>query len=385
MGTRIAFIIDTITSDTEGTQKQLLEMIRRLNRDEFDPLLVCLTLSTWMEKNTLPCPCITLGYKGFLKTNFPWVVARLVRELSSNRIDIVQTFFEDSIFVTWLAAAFSRRRPIMLSSRRDIGLGQRNRPWYHAIFQRILPFINIGYTGIVANSDEVRRYVARRERVPLGKIKVHYNGVGIPIAKVSSSPPEVFQKYPGAIWLGMVASLTPVKRHELLIRALGRAIGRSNLHLLLLGDGPLRDHLEALSVAARVRERIHFCGAVQNVDEYLDCIDIGVLCSDREGLSNAILEYMAYGKPVIATSVGGNCELVDETNGIVVPAGDEEALSDALVRLAADRELRTKLGGVSRQKVERSFSWDQSMMSIETYYRSLVARRTPLAEVSSDE
>src|SRR5688572_6187336 len=121
---KIAFIIDTISCDTAGTQKQLLETIRRLNRNEFEPELICLWESRWMTSNTLPCPCTVLGYRGFIKTDFPNVVRRLANLISSRKIDIVQSFFEDSIFVAALGATFARPRPILLSSRRDIGLGK---------------------------------------------------------------------------------------------------------------------------------------------------------------------------------------------------------------------------------------------------------------------
>ncbi|MBB6091639.1 glycosyltransferase involved in cell wall biosynthesis [Povalibacter uvarum] len=369
---KIAFLIDTISTDTAGTQKQLLEMIRRLDRTAFEPQLICLWESPWMTRNTLPCPCTVLGYRGFVKSNFPGVVRRLAAMLSEQRIDVVQTFFEDSIFVAWLGAALARPRPVLLSSRRDIGLGRENQPWYHGLFGRALPYVNRTFAGIVANSEQVRQYVSQRERTPLSKIKVHYNGVAFPDANITVPAPDLLATHANDVWIGIVASLTPVKRHDLLIRSFARLGAASPARLLLLGEGPQRATLEALARECGVSERVHFEGAVKDVGAYLRHVDIGVLCSDREGLSNAILEYMSYALPVVATQVGGNGELVNADNGVIVPPDDVDAMASALQRLVGDRELRGRLGRTSREKALTLFSWEKSMSDIEAYYRSLV-------------
>jgi len=371
---KVAFLIDTISTDTAGTQKQLLEMIRRLDRSTFEPQLICLWESPWMKKNSLPCTCTVLGYRGFLKTNFPGVVRRLARIISEQRIDIVHTFFEDSIFVAWFSAAFARPRPVLLSSRRDIGLGRKNQPWYHSLFRLALPYVNRSFAGIVANSEEVRRYVAQRERTPLSKIKVHYNGVAFPTHDPAPAIPATIAAHPNATWIAICASLTPVKRHDLLFNAFARLPidGASTPpRLILLGEGPERSTLESLASDLGIRDRVHFEGAVKDINTYLRHVDIGVLCSDREGLSNAILEYMVYSLPVVATRVGGNVELVDHDNGRLVPPDDVDALAAALRELIDDEPLRHRLGAASRRKVSERFSWERSMRTIEDYYRSL--------------
>jgi glycosyltransferase involved in cell wall biosynthesis len=377
MTIRIAFLIDTISTDTAGTQKQLLEVIRRLDRSEFEPQLICLWESPWMAENALPCACTVLDYHGFIKMSFPGVVRRLSSLMAHEHIDIVQTFFEDSIFVAWIAALLARQRPLLLSSRRDIGLGLDNQPWYHSLFGRALPFVNRGFVGIVANSEHVRQYVSRRERTPLEKIKVHYNGVAFPDPQAYVPRPSSLAPHPHDVWIGIAASLTPVKRHDLLVRSFARLRPNAETRtprLLLLGEGPQRARLEDLARTCGVADRVHFEGATREVGAYLRYIDIGVLCSDREGLSNAILEYMSYSLPVVATDVGGNSELVSADNGIIVARNDVDALSNALQTLVDDAVLRAKLGTAARDKAMRLFSWEKSMSDIETYYRRLIGR-----------
>lgn len=372
MTIRIGFLIDTISTDTAGTQKQVLELIRRLDREHFEPRLICLWESPWMTMNALPCRCTVLGYRGFIKASFPSVVRRLSRILE--QVDILQTFFEDSIFVAWLAAALARPRPVLLSSRRDIGLGPKNQPWYHVLFARALPFVNRGFDGIVANSEQVRRYVSHRERTPSSKIKVHYNGVDLPDLSPATPPPGPLATHGDSVWITVVASLTPVKRHDLLVRAFARLTSCNGKipRLLILGEGPLRAAIEDLVRAHAIGDRVHFEGAVKNVGDYLRHVHLGVLCSDREGLSNAILEYMAYALPVVATDVGGNTELVGSDNGVIVPPSDIDALANALQTLIEDAGLRAKLGTASREKAQALFSWNKSVLDIESYYRSLL-------------
>ncbi len=371
----VAFLIDTITSDTAGTQKQLLETIRRLDGSSVRARLICLYESPWMTRNALPCPCTVLGYRGLLKTNLPAVLGRLATLVRDERIDIIQTFFEDSIFVAWLATRLRRRPPLLISSRRDIGLGAGNQPWYHRVFARALPFVNRAFAGIIANSTRVRDYAAERERTPLEKFRVLRNGIELPDLSLTRESPGVMARIPAECWIVLAASLTPVKRHDVAIRAFAalRQRSRCDVHLLLLGDGPLRGELEAQAKASGVTDSVHFEGAVREVDRYLRQADIGLLTSDREGLSNAILEYMAYGLPVVATAVGGNPELVNEHNGALVPAADSDALTHALAQLVNDPQAIAARGARARQDVERDYSWPRATGALEDYYRELSA------------
>lgn len=370
---KIAYLIDTIASDTAGTEKQLLETIRRLDRGRFNPLLVCLRESRWMRENRLPCPCYILGYEGFTKPSFPIVIRRLSRLIDDLEIDIVQTFFEDSIFVGFLGKVFSKSSVRLLSSKRDMGLGKGNQPWYHSLYSVALPFVNRYLSGIVANSEEVKKYVAKREKVNPEKIKVIYNGISIP--RRDEHKPSIFETEKNTTWITMVASLTPVKRHDLLLKAVAELIKRNqsiNVKILLLGDGPEKAKLGAIARSLSIRKHVIFEGAVKDVPSYLYNSNIGVLCSDREGLSNAIMEYMACGLPVVATSVGGNLELIDEAIGILVAPGDHMALANALEPLITRPELGKKMGEAGKRKIEENFSWEKTIDELQNYYISLL-------------
>ncbi len=253
-----------------------------------------------------------------------------------------------------------------------MGLGKGNQPWYHAFFGMVLPLVNKGFDGIVTNSCQVRKYVSHRETVSLSKIKVIYNGVTIP--RSHGHVPHIFSDTSNnTIWIVIVASLTPVKRHDLLIEAVAQltfTYTEPKIKVLVLGKGPLGEQLADLAKQRGVQDLFLLKGAVHNVSDYLVHCDIGVLCSDREGLSNAILEYMACGLPVLATAVGGNTELVTSENGLCVSANEPISLANALVELIEDTNKRKRMGGASRKRVEKEFSWKLSMQQLENYYKS---------------
>lgn len=369
----VAYLIDTIACDTAGTQKQLLETIRLLDRTKFEPLLICLWQSEWMTENELPCHCIILEYKGFLKLGFPKVVRRLIHTVDEQQIRIIQTFFEDSIFVAFLSSFLAKSSVVLLSSRRDMGLGKVNRPWYHLLYGFALPWVNRFFAGIVANSEQVRQFVAKKEKTDLTKIKVIRNGVYVP--EKPDESPALFQQFSDTVWIGLVASLTPVKRHDLLLLAAAiLSLEDLKFRILFLGDGPRREELETFATELGMREKVHFLGAVTNVPSYLFSLDIGVLCSDREGLSNAILEYMACGLPVVATAVGGNTELIDDGNGICVPPDNPTALAEALRRMIVDKKLREQCGLNSLDKIKQNYSWTKAMTELQNYYQDILAR-----------
>ena len=372
---KIAFLIDTIAMDTAGTQKQLLETIRRLDKAEFRSHLVCLYESVWMQRNPLPCPCTCLGYEGFLKASFPSVVLRLSKLIDREKFDILQTFFEDSIYVGFVSRMFSKSRPCLLSNRRDMGLGTESEPWYHSAFRLVRPAVHRQFDAIVANCAAVADHVATIDRIPRDRITVLYNGVDIPSDVEFTSIPEPFLQHPDALWIGIVASLTPVKRHDLLLQAMRILLSQAphlNARLLILGEGPLGETLRSYCDHLGLSSHVDFLGVSHDVTSYMRHLDVGVLCSDREGLSNAILEYMAHSVPVVATDTGGARELLANGAGELVPCGDVHALSSAILRLARDEDLRRRLGLAGRADVQQRFSWSQSISSQQAFYRTLL-------------
>jgi len=174
------------------------------------------------------------------------------------------------------------------------------------------------------------------------------------------------------ILIASVARLEPQKAPELLVESFARALGGSSrCHLLLAGDGGLREAARQRAEHLGVAERVHFLGVCADVPELLAASDLFALASLWEGSPLSVLEAMAAGLPVVATAVGGVPELVEDgMTGVLVPPGNPEALGRALALLAHDAERRRAMAKAAGAHVAR-FTLD----SMVEAYAELFARR----------
>lgn len=153
---------------------------------------------------------------------------------------------------------------------------------------------------------------------------------------------------------------------------------REFARLVMVGDGPLRQLAQGLLVDQGVARLAWLPGDRDDVPEVMRTLDLFVLPSQAEGISNTVLEAMASGLPVIATNVGGNAELVtDDVTGWLVPAQNVEALAQALVRLASDRQRAQAMGRAGRREVERRFSLEAMVAAYQRLYESEISKRQP--------
>ena len=144
--------------------------------------------------------------------------------------------------------------------------------------------------------------------------------------------------------------------------------------LVVVGDGPQRAAVASLLAEAGLSQLCWLPGERSDVPAIMRSLDVFVLPSLAEGISNTILEAMACGVPVVATRVGGNAELVDEgRTGLVVPSDDDAAMAGALARLAGDPVLAARLGAAARADAERRFSLDAMVQAYQTLYERTLA------------
>ena len=174
--------------------------------------------------------------------------------------------------------------------------------------------------------------------------------------------------------IALVANLNRrVKRADLFLEAASRiAATHPEVTWHLVGDGELRAEYEQLAERLGVSNRTVFSGRVVDVPKYLERINIGVICSDSEGFSNAILEYMLNGCTVVATNVGGNPEVVRHgETGVLVEPRDAAALASAITALVEDPAERLRLACSAHETVVRDFSWPRCVEQHESMYMSM--------------
>jgi sugar transferase (PEP-CTERM/EpsH1 system associated) len=234
-------------------------------------------------------------------------------------------------------------------------------------------------------SKDLERYLTARIGIAPVRITQIYNGVDTarfvpPAASARDVLPAGFAP-PGTVVIGTVGRINPVKDHATLLRAFA-ALGASapalaaNARLVIVGDGPLLDASRALAASLAIDKVTWFAGNRSDVPALLRAFDVFALPSLNEGISNTILEAMATGVPVVASAVGGNVELIDDgATGLLVPAGDSDALAGAFLRYLADGTLRTSHGRRARAAASERFSLSAMVAGYAGVYASLARTR----------
>ena len=171
----------------------------------------------------------------------------------------------------------------------------------------------------------------------------------------------------------MVANFHKYKRHEDLIDAFS-VVHKENpeTHLVFIGDGEREKELKDRVAGLRLNQVVHFTGELSDVIPAVQEFSVCVLCSATEGFSNALIEYMGCGKPVVATKVGGNLEIVqDSINGILVPVNNHKALADQILLLLNNNGIGNRVGLFAKSTVEQRFGLEKMINSYGSVYKTL--------------
>ena len=356
---RITIIIDSFLHANAGTENQLAKIVGGLSSSARIEVIT-FRESPWLQANAdaLGIDATLMPITGVRHLGSYRTIFRLVRHLRKTRPQVVHTFFPIANVLGAIAARVAKV-PTIYSSRRDYG------EWMTPRYLAATRFANRFVTAIIANSQRVAAMTSTRESFPAEQVRVINNGIDLtPFVDLSRSSKAAHTlAIPGhAIVVGLVANYRPMKRQETLVRALPSVLRHHpNTHILFVGANMTPEDIEsrirALSMQLGVAEHVHQVHADGNVTEYLSLMDIGINCSEGEGLSNAIMEYMASGIPVIAAASGGNPDLVTHRrNGLLFSLDDHEELADAIVALIADPALRKSLAVAARHFVADEFS-----------------------------
>jgi len=294
-------------------------------------------------------------------------LGRLVGFLRRTRIEVTQSFdFYTNLLL--LPAARLAGVPVFIASQRQLGdlLSPGKRRIQNVVFRLA--------DCVVCNSLAAADQLAN-EGVPNTKLTVISNGL----------PPGAFQEAVpalppgrGVVRIGMIARMNDrAKNHALFLRAAARVASRFPLaEFVLVGDGPFRKEWEELARQLGIGPRTRFLGERHDITSVLAALDVVVSPSRSESLSNAILEAMAAGRPVVATRVGGNPELVrDRETGLLVPPENEGALANALETMLASPDLAREWGESARRIAQANFTLDYARERFEQLYVDLLAKK----------
>ncbi len=371
---KILHVIETLGAG--GAERSLVMLLGELRRRGED-----VAVGVLKEPLTLRPELETAGVPVFvLPAHNKWNLiagARNVSRLASERhCDVIHTHLYFATLYTALARVFRLTRARTCVTFHNLAYEEGvNRPGFGLWLRRILAtvFYPRGFDRMLAVSAAVAGHY--REALRLDDVAILNNPVDMSrIAKVSepSRPPHALDH----VKLVVPGRLVPEKGHSDFLEAL--AVLRHRGHMFqatLAGDGPLRSQIEARIKALDLSDRVCLTGALE-YDAMLEVIssaDIVVTPSRFEGFALTALEAMALGRPVVATRAGGLAEIAnDGKTGVLVPAGDTKALSEAILSLAKNDSMRRRLGEAGRARAEAQFALPRIVDQLLDLYRSMM-------------
>ncbi len=374
---RVLFLIDNLRPG--GAQKALLAMARALRAAQADPRVWCLGGTSEFEEEFRTAGIPVLGKPGSALATLREPFA-LRRYLKREKIEIVQTLLFHSDIAGRIAGRLARwsdggrRRPVIVSSVRASNL--RNRGWQYRLARRTAPLAD-AFTPV---SRQTLEFAARAEGVAAERATVIPNG--IEFAEWESLPDAAearakLQLPHDAFVVCTLSRLHEQKGMEFLLEAARKVAEQVPLATFLVaGYGPLRERLEEQARRLGVDSRVRFLGYRKDTALILAASDVFALPSLWEGMSNAVLEAMAAGRPVVATGVDGAMDQVlpGET-GLLVPPSDADALARALLDLALDPRKAQEMGIKGRERVRREFSLGRMTDAYIELYARLLEKR----------
>lgn len=361
----VSLFLMTNTFETGGSERQLAVLAMSLSRERFQLHVGCIRRDGPFAQDFPDTPEFRLGGSLYgwqsLRTRL-----RLSRHLRRNQVQIAHAF-DFYTNLTLVPAALLARVPVVIGSFRQ--LGDLLTP---AQFRaQALAFR--GCDAVVCNSQAGADRLAA-DGLAQSKLVVIGNALTDDVFAVV---PAALPRRPGVMRVGMVARMNArYKNHSGFLRIAARIHAQfPEVEFVLAGDGPLRGDIEAEAQSLGLGSHVLFLGDRRDVSAVLASLDVAVLTSDSEGLSNVILEAMAASVPVVAYDVGGNCELVNADHGAIIPAGDEAEFAAAVGRLLARPGDREKLAHNARAFAEEKFSLKRIQAAYEELYLSLLARK----------
>jgi len=353
------------SSGPGGAERVISTLAQALNDDRFR-VIVGLFKSGWLqtECERLGVETRVIPLKGTFHRQWFRNCFRLVRE---ERIALVHGHEFSAIVYGWIIS--------LLAGIPFVGT-VHGKNYFWQKLRRRLAFRTISRFGqLVAVSEDLKAFIVKTVGIPASRVQVIYNGV-----ECCSPPsdPEIDRcraelgLSAGDLIIGTVGNLYPVKGHRCLLDAMATILRRyPNAVLLLIGRGELEISLKEQTQRLGIEERVRFLGMRQDVPKLLAVMDIFVLPSLSEGLSMALLEAMASGKPVVATRVGGNPELIDHgRTGFLVQPEDVSDLAANLLKLLSDPEKIKQFGQQAAERVRQQLSMRQMVV----WYKDLYAR-----------
>jgi glycosyltransferase involved in cell wall biosynthesis len=371
---KIGYVIDTIATSSAGTEKQLLMLLRGLDREIFEPWLICLRPAPWLNDLKADFEMTIFDFKSLSRPKALYQLRKMIRFFKQKRFDIIQTFFVDANIIGTIAARMAGCQTL-ISSRRNIG-------YWHTSFHRMwLKLLGRWTDYYLGNSEAIVRMTIDAEAARPEKVKVIYNGLDLEVFKnIPNDEGAVLRQKWGVsendILIGMAANLRPVKNIESFINAAMKLVNQyNNLKFVVIGEGSERNKYEQMIGVEGLKKRFLLPGRHNDIRPCLAAFDMAVSCSHSESFSNSIIEYMAAGLPVAASAVGGTPEaIIDGQTGVLFDINDPNGVTSALKKLIDNIDTAREMGMRARKKAFTEYSREVMIERHEEFYKGVITK-----------
>jgi len=376
--TPVRVVYLTHTLGVGGAEELILNMVTRLPRDRYDPIVCCFENPPGPigpEIAAHGIPVIPLGIVPGWRSPLAWW--SIVRQLRRLRPTIVHTFMLPASLYG-RSAAVAAGVPIIIGT--EVNIYERKQR-HHILIERLLAARS---ACVVASAESVKSAYVRQLGIGADAVRVVYNAVNWERLDATKSPGAVRAELgipSDRLVVGVVATLQDKKGHRVLLDAVARTPDLEAVWLMLVGDGPERGSLEAYVATLGIKDRVTFCGTRRDLGNVLPAMDVFALPSLWEGLPLALILAMGASRPVVATRLAGIPEVVaDGESGLLVEPGDAGALGAALARVCGDAALRARLGARARTAVRDRFGADAYSAAVIGIYEEFLEKRTARGE-----
>jgi sugar transferase (PEP-CTERM/EpsH1 system associated) len=376
--------------DVGGLENGLVNLINRMPAERYRHAIICLKDFTEFRRRIaradVPVFALHKPPGNSLRLHF-----RLWRLLLRLRPDVVHTRnlgTLEAVLPAALAGVAVRVHSEHGHDVGDLGGGRRKYQWMR---RTLRPFVH----QYIALSKDLERYLREKVRVPPARLAQLYNGVDTERFRPAPGGREPLPcagfAGPGTFVIGTVGRMQAIKDPVNLARAFVRLLrdmpdGSRRLRLVMIGDGPLKDQVQAVLHEGEAVDLAWLPGEREDVPRIMRGLDLFVLPSLSEGISNTVLEAMASGLPVVATAVGGNPELVESgVTGTLVPRSDDASMAQAIRAYAESPALCRRHSLEARRAAERRFGMEAMVNAYLAIYDALlVGTRRPVRAGSGD-
>jgi len=365
--------------DVGGMENGIVNLINEMPADKARHTIISLTYKTdfakRLKRNDVDVYEINKRPGNDLNAFF-----QLYKLLRKIKPDIVHSRNHPTTEIPFIAKLAGVRAVVHGEHGRDVHDIDGSNKKYRLLKRLVNPFVD----HYICVSKDLSGWLENDIGIHGDKITQIYNGVD----SIKFSPPEdktEIRKKLGikesSCIFGTVGRLEKIKGHIFLVEGFNKHLGKLSDHntscqLIIIGKGGEKDACQEIIESSGIQDVVSLPGAMDNVNEWLRCIDVFVLPSLGEGISNTILESMSTGLPVIATYVGGNPELVnDGETGVLVEPQNAESLASAMLKYAENTSLRAQHGTAARQEVDKKYSMEAMVKQYLHVYQSVLKER----------